>query len=133
MEKVKHFLEKHHAITAMDEFELITIEEGHTLFKTIVKESALNPYEKAHGGYLYTLCDSASGLTVCTFQKDSVTLQANINYIRPGNLDDELQVETRTIHHGSTTLINEVKITNQRNKLVANGTFTMYIVNSENK
>ena len=40
--------------------ELLSLEEGHILLKTIVNKSDANPYGMAHGGYLYTLCDNCS-------------------------------------------------------------------------
>ncbi|MBQ9690502.1 MAG: PaaI family thioesterase, partial [Eggerthellaceae bacterium] len=40
---------------------LSVYEPGHVVLTTPVNVTNLNPYENAHGGYLFTLCDSTAG------------------------------------------------------------------------
>ena len=48
-------------IVAYDNHELIVKEPGVVVVQTVVQNQSLNPYGNAHGGFLFTLCDSVAG------------------------------------------------------------------------
>ena len=105
--------------------ELIKQDKGNVVIKTIVNKTNVNPYGKAHGGYLYTLCDSLAGVVGYTLGHYYVTLQANINYMKAVNLNDELYLEGKCIHEGGTTAVIEIEIKNN-DASVAKGQFTLF-------
>ena len=116
--------------------ELVEYEKGRVVVRTVVNESDTNPYGKAHGGFLYTLCDSLSGLLGYSLGYYIVTLQANINYIKEAELGDILTVTGVSVHSGKTTDVADMSIVNQDNKLIAKASFTMFNikeVEEENK
>ncbi|MBQ3383704.1 MAG: PaaI family thioesterase [Erysipelotrichaceae bacterium] len=113
-------------VTAFDNYEIITYEPGKTVIKSIVGENALNPYGMIHGGCLYTLCDYTAGITAYSLGSVSVTLQSNINYIKPSYKDDVLYIESICIHNGKSTKVIETKITNDKQEIICSASFTMY-------
>lgn len=106
--------------------ELVKYEKGEVVVKTIVNETDTNPYGKAHGGYLYTLCDSMAGLVAYSLGSYCVSLQANINYIKEANVNDELMICGTYSHNGKSTKVVDVEIKNQDDKLICKTSFTLY-------
>lgn len=116
-----------HTITVFENYSLTALVSGKVSVSTKVVNSSLNYYGNAHGGYLFTLCDQVAGLVVISMKKTAVTMQSSINYMRAGHLGDCLTITGICVHKGQTTMIVEVTITNQEEKAVAKGAFTMYI------
>ena len=108
--------------------ELLEYAEGFIRIRTIVNSSNTNPYGMAHGGYLYTLCDSLAGLLSYSTGFYTVTMQANINYLKEAREKDILCIEGRIIHDGKTTKIADVEIRNQEEILLCKASFTMYVI-----
>lgn len=106
--------------------ELEEYKEGFVKVKTTVNEKGVNPYGTAHGGYLYTLCDAAAGLAGYSLGDYVVTLQANMNYIKSGKLNDELIIIAQSLHSGNKTAVIETQIMNQNDELLCKGQFTLY-------
>lgn len=109
---------------------LLSCKEGEAVYTIRVNESDVNPYGFAHGGYLFTLCDNMAGMIGYTLGYYSVTLQANINYLKSALLDDLLEVKGKAIHFGKTTDVVEVEINNQNKELLAKAQITLYNVKS---
>ncbi|MGT2741852.1 PaaI family thioesterase [Streptococcus plurextorum] len=114
-------------IKVFENYTIETAEKGHVVLSTRVVDSSLNYYGNAHGGYLFTLCDQVAGLVVRSTDTNAVTLQSNINYLRPGRLADRLTVEGLLTHSGRTTKVVDVTITNSKGKLICKGAFTMFV------
>ena len=71
-----------------------------------------------------------AGMIGYTLGYYSVTLQANINYLKSALLDDLLEVKGKAIHFGKTTDVVEVEINNQNKELLAKAQITLYNVKS---
>lgn len=75
-----------------------------------------------HGGALFTLMDMTMGLacsSVHGFDRQSVTLECKINYIR-AVAEGEVRCVAKVLHAGRRTLVVEADI-HQGDKLVAKG------------
>ncbi|HEP1504246.1 TPA: PaaI family thioesterase [Streptococcus pyogenes] len=114
-------------ISIFDNYQIELAEKGHLILSTEVTETALNYYGNAHGGYLFTLCDQVGGLVARTTGVESVTLQANANYLKAGHKGDKLMVEGRLVHGGRTTQVVDVTIHNQTGALLTKTSLTMFV------
>lgn len=114
-------------LSGFEQAKVVEVSEGHSVVSIEISETMLNSLGNVHGGFLFTLCDISAGIISATHKKVSVTLNSNINYIK-GLSDGTLFFEANTQHCGRTTLVVEVKVTNQAGQLVCTGTFTMYIL-----
>jgi acyl-CoA thioesterase len=114
-------------IRIFENYRIILMEPGHSLFETEVTEHALNIYGHPHGGYLYTLCDTSAGMAAISTGVNVVTLRADMSYIRSAAKGDVLRVEGIAIHNGRTTKVVESSVYDQQGKLICKGTFTMYV------
>ena len=93
------------AISAFENYEIEKMRDGQVVVTTKVVDSSLNYYGNAHG----------------------VTLQSSINYLKAGKLDDVLSIKGECVHHGRTTCVVDVDITNQEGRNVCKATFTMFV------
>ncbi|HFH9838322.1 TPA: PaaI family thioesterase [Streptococcus suis] len=114
-------------IQVLDEYDIRKAQPGQVTMEVQVKENSLNPYQMAHGGYLFTLADSVAGLTVYSLGYFSVTLQSNINYLKAAKEGDRLTITGDCLHDGRTTKLIDVLIQNQNGELVAKSSFTMFV------
>lgn len=96
--------------------------EGEAEIALSMADHLRNRGGKLHGGALFSLMDTAMGLACSTahgFDRQSVTLECKINYIRAVGEGDVI-CHARVLHAGRTTLVVEADI-RQGDTLVAKG------------
>ena len=103
------------------------IRQGYAKMQMDLDEQILNSYGFVHGGALFSLADTAAGAASFTTGRPSVTLNASINYIKPGT-GGELIAIANEISAGKSTGVYEVFIFNDENKLLCRATFSMYFL-----
>lgn len=127
-EKVMEGVRAHiQELSGFDKIELLEIEPGHCLYSIDATEKMLNHYGAVHGGALYTLCDIASGMAAYAYGVKNVTLSGNINYVRPAGAT-KLFVECNALHKGKTTVVQDVTVKDEEDKLFCTARMTMYII-----
>ena len=114
-------------VVSFDNYEILEYSPGNITLKVIVNKDSLNPYGNAHGGFLYTICDSLAGATAYSLNAACVTQQASTNYFRPATLNDELIFKSNCIHNGKTTKVIQTEVF-KNDKLISQTTFTMYVL-----
>ena len=97
----------------------------------VVTENSLNPYGNAHGGWLFALCDTCSGLAASTRGRPNVTLQASVNYIRGVKPGDTVTVKAFSRHSGGRTAVNQVELFDGQGRLLLTSSFTMYYMDGK--
>lgn len=86
----------------------MTVEKHHT-----------NGHDICHGGYIFTLADSAFAFA-CNSYNTLVVAQHNaITFIAPGRLGDRLVADAREIARFGRSGIYDVRVTNQAGALIA--------------
>lgn len=114
-------------VVSFDNYEVLEYSPGNITLKVYVSKDSLNPYGNAHGGFLYTICDSLAGACAYSLKAACVTQQASTNYFRPATLNDELIFKSFCIHNGKTTKVIQTDVSKD-NKLISQTIFTMYVL-----
>lgn len=114
--------------TKLTAMEVVSAEPRKVVLQLHVTHSTTNLRNFAHGGYLFTLCDMASGCLVYANQLDCVTLNSSVNYLRGVQPGDDLTITAQSTHWGHSTIVNDVTITNQKGTPVVHATVTMYVL-----
>lgn len=114
-------------IRVFDHYELTEAEPGQVSLTSQISPSSLNYYGHAHGGYLFTLCDQVAGLVARTLGATAVTLQANVNYLKAGQLGETLIVQGHCVHDGRKTKLVETQVRNEQGQLLTQASFTMFV------
>src|SRR5712664_2351215 len=71
----------------------------------------VNGQRIAHGGFIFTLADSAFAFACNTHNERTVAAQGNITFIRPGKLGDRLVAAAREISRSGRSGIYDVRVT----------------------
>jgi len=95
------------------------IAPGEATLALEVTEVMLNGHGLAHGGFIFTLADSAFAFACNGYNQRTVGHQAAITYMAPARLGDRLTAVAREIHRAGRNGIYDVRVTNQDGAQVA--------------
>ena len=89
-----------------------------TLSFTVEKHHT-NGHDICHGGYIFTLADSAFAFACNSHNRIAVAQHNTITYVAPGRLGDRLKAEAREIALYGRSGICDVRVTDQDGRLIA--------------
>jgi acyl-CoA thioesterase len=98
---------------------LLEIREGYSKITMTVRQEMVNGFGIVHGGIAFSLADSAFAFACNNRNNLSVALDTAINFIKPIQIGDTLIAEAIEMHHGKSTGVYHITITNQHNQTVA--------------
>lgn len=91
--------------------EIVEIGPGQATLTMTVKPSMVNGQRIAHGGFIFTLADSAFAFACNSRNDRAVAAQGNITFIKPGKLGDKLVATAREISRSGRSGIYDVRVT----------------------
>ena len=102
----------------------------HAVMEVVVGDVHRNYFGGAHGGLIATLVD-----TVCFFPQPFIpsglsvtTTNLNVQYLKPAAVGDRLSARSELLHLGRRTGALTVRVTDQRDRLIAHGTVSLLIL-----
>jgi len=99
--------------------QVLAVETGYSKISMKVRPEMINGFGIVHGGIAFSLADSAFAFACNNRNVLSVALDTSINFIKPVHPGDELTAEALEIHHGRSTGLYQVNVTNQHGHVVA--------------
>ena len=90
---------------------IVDIGAGRATLSMIVQPHMVNGQRIAHGGFIFTLADSAFAFACNSHNDKAVAAQGNITFIRPGKLGDTLVATAREISRTGRSSIYDVRVT----------------------
>jgi acyl-CoA thioesterase len=91
--------------------ELVEVKPGRATLSMTVQPHMVNGQRIAHGGFIFTLADSAFAFACNTHNERAVAAQGSITFIRPGKLGDRLVATAREISRSGRSGIYDVRVT----------------------
>lgn len=91
--------------------EILRIGPGEAVLAMTVKPHMVNGHGIAHGGFIFTLADSAFAFACNSRNERAVAAQCNIAFVRPGRLGDRLVAVAREISRTGRSGIYDVRVT----------------------
>ena len=76
-----------------------------------VRQDMVNGHGIAHGGYIFTLADSAFAFACNSHGPHAVAAQCQITYVKPGRLGDVLTATAREVLREGRSGIYDVRVT----------------------
>ncbi|WP_277961752.1 hydroxyphenylacetyl-CoA thioesterase PaaI [Pseudomonas sp. RIT-To-2] len=98
---------------------LISAAPGRAQVSMRVRDDMLQGHGTCHGGFLFALADTAFALACNSHDAATVAQGCSIEYLVPGQLDDELVAHAQELHRGKRTGTYDVRIDNQHGQPVA--------------
>ncbi|MDR5654175.1 hydroxyphenylacetyl-CoA thioesterase PaaI [Ruixingdingia sedimenti] len=95
------------------------IAPGTAVLTMTVTDQMTNGHGTAHGGYIFTLADSAFAFACNTVDQRSVGQQAAITYIAPAFKGDRLTAAGREVSRKGRSGVYDVTVTNQKGEVIA--------------
>ncbi|GHA51485.1 phenylacetic acid degradation protein PaaD [Amylibacter ulvae] len=92
---------------------------GWARMKMLVSEKNANTQGFCHGGFIFTLADSAFGYAANSHNQRTVTASADIIYLLPGVMGDVLTAEAVEQSRSGRSGIYDVTVTNPQGEQVA--------------
>lgn len=84
-----------------------------------IRSEMLNGHEVCHGGYLFTLADTAFAYACNSYNLVTFAAAASIEFLRPAKLGDQIVAVATERHRGGRTGIYDVVLSNQDGAEVA--------------
>jgi acyl-CoA thioesterase len=90
---------------------IVDIGPGRATLTMTVRPDMVNGQRIAHGGFIFTLADSAFAFACNSHNHRTVAAQGSISFIRPGKLGDLLVATAREISRSGRSGIYDVRVT----------------------
>ena len=91
--------------------QIVDVKAGQATLSMTVRPDMVNGHQIAHGGFIFTLADSAFAFACNSHNQRTVAAQCNISFIRPGKLGDRLVASAREISRTGRSGIYDVRVT----------------------
>ena len=91
--------------------EIVDIRAGQATLAMTVQPHMVNGHKIAHGGFIFTLADSAFAFACNSHNERNVACQGAITFVRPGKLGDRLVAVAREISRSGRSGIYDVRVT----------------------
>ena len=119
--------ERENAFVVYNNIDMVLLEDDHTVFRLNVQPNSKNSYGMVHGGAIYAMADTASGLAAHTDGRFYVTQTSALHFLR-NQSEGEIQADARVRHRGRSTCLVAVDILGEDETLLATGEFTFFCV-----
>jgi acyl-CoA thioesterase len=90
--------------------QIVDIKAGQATLSMTVRPDMVNGHQMAHGGFIFTLADSAFAFACNSHNDKSVAAQGSITFIKPGKLGDVLIATAREISRSGRSGIYDVQV-----------------------
>ena len=94
-------------------------EPGTAVAAMTVQKSMVNGFDICHGGYVFTLADTAFAFACNAYDDVTVAGAASIDFLRPVFLGDEVKAVALEEHRGRRGGVYAVEVVNQHGEFVA--------------
>jgi acyl-CoA thioesterase len=95
------------------------IAPGEATLSMRITEEMLNGHGNAHGGFIFSVADSAFAFACNTYNQRAVAYQVSITYMAPGRRGDRLTAAAREVYRAGRNGIYDIHVTNDRGEPVA--------------
>lgn len=108
-------------------YNVIKVENNYCELEGVLTEASMNHLKTAHGGYIFGLADTAAGIAAMTDGRKAVTVDSNINYLKPA-IGEKIIAVAKPLKLGKSISVFEVLIYDINNDIVAKVTVTYFYI-----
>lgn len=97
---------------------IVSVSPGRAVLTMTVDNRMIQGHGNCHGGYLFTLADSAFAFACNTYDLATVASGCSIEYVAPAKEGDRLTATAEERSRGSRTGVYDITITNQDEQVI---------------
>ena len=105
------------------------IEDGYCECQVDMDNNGTNPYSIAHGGLLFSICDSAAGVAAETQGYEVVTRACSMHFLRPAK-HGIITAKGRIVQKSRRIAFCTTELVDEDGELLASASFDMYYLDS---
>ncbi len=98
---------------------LLTVRPGYAKLSMVVRPDMVNGHHICHGGYLFTLADSAFAYACNSYNRNTVAAACHIDFLAPAREGEELEAECEERSLAGRTGVYDATIRNAQGKVIA--------------
>lgn len=129
-EHFREYFNNNDVYSANNGMKILKMEEGYAEAELDYNPGHHNFMGTLHGGALSTLADITAGISIISFGKLVVTLNSNINYVRPAK-QGKIKAVATAVHRSRQIGSSEVRIYDEDDTLVCFCSYIMFITNKD--
>lgn len=99
--------------------ELVAVEPGYAVLAMTVTEQMVNGHRICHGGYIFTLADSAFAFACNTHNQRTVAQHCAISFLTPAKLGDRLVARATERYRAGRSGIYDITVTLEKGMVIA--------------
>lgn len=99
------------------EFQSVT--PGYAVFSLTVEARHTNGHDICHGGYIFTLADTAFAFACNSYNQVAVAQQNSITFVAPGQLGDILTATATEVNRAARSGVYDAIVVNQHGDTIA--------------
>ena len=107
------------AASRLIDLRLVSIRPGHSILTMVVRPDMVNGHHICHGGYLFTLADSAFAYACNSYNRNTVASACHIDFLTPAREGEMLEAECEERSLSGRTGVYDTTIRNQQGKVIA--------------
>jgi acyl-CoA thioesterase len=98
---------------------LVSVAPGRAELTMTVTDRMVNGHKLCHGGFIFTLADSAFAFACNTYDQRSVAQHCSVTFLAPGKLGDELTARAIEKQRSGRSGIYDITVTRQDGGVIA--------------
>ena len=98
---------------------VVRVAPGHAELAMTVRDDMLNGHAICHGGFIFTLADSAFAFACNSYNFNTVAQGCSIDYLAPAREGDVLTAVAQERSLSGRTGVYDIEVTNQRGETIA--------------
>ncbi len=98
---------------------IVRVGPGHAELAMAVRADMLNGHAICHGGFIFTLCDSAFAYACNSYNVNTVASGCGIDFLAPAREHDVLSAIAHERSAAGRTGVYDIEVTNQRGEAIA--------------
>lgn len=99
--------------------ELQSVGPGRAVFGMTIAATMTNGHGNCHGGFIFSLADTAFGFACNSYNANCVAQHCNITFVTPAVVGDRLTATCVEVSRAGRSGVYDVTVTNQRGETVA--------------
>ncbi len=98
---------------------LISVAPGTATVSMKVEQQHTNGHDICHGGFIFTLADTAFAFACNSYNQVAVAQHNSITFVAPGKLNDTLTAVAIEVNRGKRSGTYDAEVVNQNNETIA--------------